>query len=70
MTQPTMEMSKEEIEAACLKGDLSRQWEWHSSFRDAAKNMYRTNTFDGVHMRETCVLLLILYEFFLLSFFH
>ncbi|CAD7927165.1 unnamed protein product [Amoebophrya sp. A25] len=55
MAQPTMEMTKEEIEEACLKGDLSRQWEWHSTFRDAAKNMYRTNTFDGLHMRENCV---------------
>ncbi|CAD7955585.1 unnamed protein product [Amoebophrya sp. A120] len=48
-------MTKEEIQEACLKGDLSRQWEWHTEFRDAAKNMYRTTAFDTMHNREVSV---------------
>eukprot|EP00392_Amoebophrya_sp_AT5.2_P004865 g4874.t1 len=48
-------MTKEEIQEACLKGDLTRQWEWHQEFRDAAKNMYRTTAFDTMHNREVSV---------------
>lgn len=33
-------------------GDLSTQWKWHETFRDTAKNMYRTSYNDMVHGRE------------------
>lgn len=47
--------SKEEVQAACLKGDLSRQWYWHETFRDTSKNMYRTTYSDMIHGREVSV---------------
>lgn len=36
-------------------GDLSKQWEWHTAFRDASKNMYRTSYQDGINGREVAV---------------
>jgi hypothetical protein len=36
-------------------GDLSTQWEWHETFRDTSKNMYRTSYNDMVHGREVSV---------------
>eukprot|EP00746_Dinoflagellata_sp_MGD_P003055 gnl/MRDRNA2_/MRDRNA2_105962_c0_seq1.p1 gnl/MRDRNA2_/MRDRNA2_105962_c0~~gnl/MRDRNA2_/MRDRNA2_105962_c0_seq1.p1 ORF type:complete len:261 (+),score=37.06 gnl/MRDRNA2_/MRDRNA2_105962_c0_seq1:106-783(+) len=36
-------------------GDLSTQWKWHETFRDTAKNMYRTSYNDMVHGREVSV---------------
>jgi len=48
-------MTAAETQEACLKGDLSRQWEWHEAFRDANKNMYRTTYQDTIHTREVSV---------------
>jgi len=36
-------------------GDLSSQWKWHETFRDTAKNMYRTSYTDMIHGREIAV---------------
>jgi len=36
-------------------GDLKTQWKWHETFRDSAKNMYRTSYTDMIHGREVCV---------------
>lgn len=36
-------------------GDLSAQWHWHETFRDTAKNMYRTSYSDMIHGREVAV---------------
>lgn len=38
-----------------LAGDPARQWEWHESFRDLAKNQYRTSYNDMAHFREVHV---------------
>jgi len=35
--------------------NLKNQWEWHDSFRDASKNMYRTTYSDCIHFREVNV---------------
>jgi len=36
-------------------GDLGNQWKWHETFRDSAKNMYRTSYTDMIHGREIAV---------------
>lgn len=36
-------------------GDLGTQWKWHETFRDTAKNMYRTSYTDMIHGREISV---------------
>mmetsp|Transcript_17192 Transcript_17192/g.30140 ORF Transcript_17192/g.30140 Transcript_17192/m.30140 type:complete len:229 (-) Transcript_17192:39-725(-) len=36
-------------------GDPAKQWEWHESYRDQFKNMYRTSYSDMAHGRETYV---------------
>lgn len=36
-------------------GDPEKQWEWHETHRDFAKNMYRTSYTDMSHGREVCV---------------
>lgn len=33
-------------------GDPATQWQWHESYRDLAKNMYRTSYADASHGRE------------------
>lgn len=38
-----------------IAGDPARQWEWHESYRDLFKNMYRTNYSDMSHGREVYV---------------
>lgn len=38
-----------------LDPDHSRQFEWHETYRDGAKNMYRTSYADMVHGREVAV---------------
>lgn len=35
--------------------DPARQWEWHESYRDLTKNMYRTTYTDASQFRETYV---------------
>jgi len=35
-----------------IAGDPARQWEWHESYRDQFKNMYRTSYADMSHGRE------------------
>jgi len=35
-----------------VAGDPAKQWEWHETHRDQAKNMYRTSYNDMVHGRE------------------
>jgi len=36
-------------------GQPEDQWEWHETFRDSSKNMYRTSYTDMSHGREVCV---------------
>merc|ERR1712194_107123 len=48
-------MGEKDIQEACLKGDLTKQWQWHEAFRDASKNMYRTTYADTIHGREVAV---------------
>mmetsp|Transcript_44012 Transcript_44012/g.79122 ORF Transcript_44012/g.79122 Transcript_44012/m.79122 type:complete len:219 (-) Transcript_44012:68-724(-) len=38
-----------------IAGEPSKQWEWHESYRDLFKNMYRTSYADMSHGRETYV---------------
>mmetsp|Transcript_56613 Transcript_56613/g.132914 ORF Transcript_56613/g.132914 Transcript_56613/m.132914 type:complete len:197 (+) Transcript_56613:88-678(+) len=38
-----------------VAGDPAKQWEWHESYRDLFKNMYRTTYSDMSHGRETYV---------------
>eukprot|EP00440_Ansanella_granifera_P046731 gb/GFBE01050607.1/.p1 GENE.gb/GFBE01050607.1/~~gb/GFBE01050607.1/.p1 ORF type:complete len:234 (+),score=41.39 gb/GFBE01050607.1/:1-702(+) len=38
-----------------IAGDPAKQWEWHESYRDQFKNMYRTTYSDMSHGRETYV---------------
>jgi len=38
-----------------IAGDPARQWEWHESYRDQFKNMYRTSYADMSHSREVYV---------------
>lgn len=38
-----------------LAGEPARQWEWHESFRDLAKNQFRTSYNDMTHFREVHV---------------
>eukprot|EP00931_Biecheleriopsis_adriatica_P007536 TRINITY_DN108809_c0_g1_i1.p1 TRINITY_DN108809_c0_g1~~TRINITY_DN108809_c0_g1_i1.p1 ORF type:complete len:237 (-),score=34.25 TRINITY_DN108809_c0_g1_i1:142-783(-) len=41
--------------AGLVAGDPAKQWEWHESYRDQVKNMYRTSYSDMAHGRETYV---------------
>lgn len=36
-------------------GDPSKQWEWHESYRDIAKNQFRTSYTDMTHFKEVHV---------------
>lgn len=38
-----------------IAGDPAAQWEWHETFRDQSKNMYRTSYSDMAHFREVHV---------------
>mmetsp|Transcript_69420 Transcript_69420/g.165433 ORF Transcript_69420/g.165433 Transcript_69420/m.165433 type:complete len:219 (+) Transcript_69420:79-735(+) len=40
-------------QSGLLAGDPAKQWEWHESYRDLFKNMYRTTYSDMSHGRET-----------------
>lgn len=51
----SMAQSQETFSASLRTGDLTSQWKWHETFRDTAKNMYRTSYTDMIHGREMSV---------------